>query len=75
MRARWAPRQKWIPCPKDRCAFGDRVMSKCSGSENFSGSRLAAELNHRTRSDVRMVLPLSSMSCKAILSRLGAGGS
>src|SRR5439155_1304701 len=46
-RARWAPRQKWGPCPNVRCSLGERAGSNRSGSGNISGSRLAAE-NHTT---------------------------
>src|SRR5579883_743312 len=41
-RARWAPRQVWMPEPKASCrlAFARRMSSR-SGSANTSGSRLA----------------------------------
>src|SRR5689334_1837876 len=41
-RARFAPRQKWVPPPpKARWGFGARPMSKTSGSANRVRSRLA----------------------------------
>ena len=41
-RARFAPRQKWVPPPpKARCGFGARPMSKRSGSAKWVSSRLA----------------------------------
>src|SRR5882757_10068217 len=40
-RASMAPRQKWVPTPKPRCGFGERLMSKCCGSGNTSSSLFA----------------------------------
>ena len=40
-RARLAPTQKWVPCPKARCGFGWRRMSNRNGSSNTASSRFA----------------------------------
>src|SRR2546423_14575168 len=49
-RARWAPRQKWGPWPKDRCSLGARAGAEVSGAGNTEGARLAEEKQTTTLS-------------------------
>lgn len=44
-----APRQAWIPKPKDRCRVNDRSSWNWSGWGNQVGSRLAAPVSGMTR--------------------------
>ena len=57
-----APTQKWMPWPKARCRFGLRLMSKRSGSANWSGSRFAAPSIWKAVWPARSVRPRSSVS-------------
>ncbi len=61
-RASWAPMHAWMPLPNAMCGFGARVMSKRSGSSNFSGSRFAAAGAMYTRSPALISRPRISWS-------------
>ena len=59
-RARFAPRQWWMPWPKPRCGFGSRARSKRNGSANTRSSRFADASQNTTLSPASIVSPPSS---------------
>src|SRR5208282_945669 len=74
-RASGAPRQKWIPSPKDTCSLGSRAMSNCSGCGKCAGSRLAAASRMKARLPAGISAPPTLVAAVGTRRVIWTGGS
>src|SRR5206468_121261 len=66
MRATLWPRQRWVPCPKERIRGARRATSKRSASPNSRSSRFAQPQRNITFCPARSVSPWSRTSSASV---------